>query len=175
MSLIGQLPLAAISISCKNIEASRNFYADVIGLRIIDEEDSQDPASSKSGSIHFDLGNIRLSLVSRSPSSSSTKSEEGGTSGKLGASDHLVFVVENDIEVVCADLGKRGVKFRSKKILEDTTGKVAWFNDPDGRVIYLWQPLRRESKNFKDVELLVRHYESVSRTLADLREEEIAV
>ncbi len=54
-------------------------------------------------------------------------------------------------------------------------GKAAWFNDPDGRVIYLWQPPSRDSKNFKGVETLVRHYESVSRALADLREEEIAV
>ena len=82
-------------------------------------------------------------------------------------------MVESSIDAVCSDLTKRGLKFRSKKIIDDSAGKAAWFNDPDGRVIYLWQPPNRDSKGYKDVETLVRHYESVSRTLADLREGEI--
>ncbi|MHB8568459.1 MAG: VOC family protein [Nitrososphaerales archaeon] len=163
MSLIGQLPLAAIWLSCKDLGESKRFYRDVLGLRVIEEEDS--------GDIHFDLGNIRLSLISRPPS----KTESEHPPGKLSSSDQLVFVVESAIDTVYADLTKRGVKFRSKKILEDSMGKAAWFNDPDGRVIYLWQPPARDSKNFKGVETLVRHYESMSRALADLREEEITV
>ena len=165
MSLIGQLPLAAIWLSCKDLNESKKFYRDVLGLRIIEEDDGE------SGDIHFDLGNIRLSLISRPPS----KGETEHTAGKLSSSDQLVFVVESAIDKVFEDLSKRGVKFRSKKILEDSMGKAAWFNDPDGRVIYLWQPPTRESKNFKGVESLVRHYESVARALADLREEEITI
>ena len=67
---------------------------------------------------------------------------------------------------------KEGLKFKSRKIYEDSSGKAVWFSDPDGNVIYVWQPPHRGSKNFKDVEAIVRHYELVSRALADLREGE---
>jgi hypothetical protein len=29
---------------------------------------------------------------------------------------------------------------KSKRIIEDEMGKTVSFNDPDGHVIYLWQP-----------------------------------
>ena len=37
MSLIGQLPLAAIELPCKDIEGSENFYKNIVGLRPIDD------------------------------------------------------------------------------------------------------------------------------------------
>lgn len=153
-SLIGQLPLAAIWFYCKDVNQTKRFYKNVVGLRSIEDE------SGESGP-HFDLGTIRLTLLPRS---------ETGKSDKPLASDHLVFLVENSIEAVQNDLVKRGVKMKSKKIIEDPNGKTAWFNDPDGHVIYLWQPPHRDSKNFRDVETLVKHYESVSRAVADLRQ-----
>ncbi|MGI0079315.1 MAG: VOC family protein [Nitrososphaerales archaeon] len=155
MSLIGQLPLAAIWLYCKNIDESKHFYKDVVGLKLIDEED---------GTLHFDLGNIRLSLLPK-PEVKGQKTET-----KITPSDHLVFLVESSIEAVQDDLVKRGAKMRTKKIIEDSLGKTTWFSDPDGHLIYLWQPPRRGSKNFKGVESIVKHYESVSRALADLRE-----
>ena len=177
MSLIGQLPLAAITLSCRDINQSRKFYRDIMGLRII----SEDNGENGGGKMHFDLGNIRLTLSERESSSLSSPSKSGGaaeaessaSSGKLGSSDQLVFLVESSLETVCSDLTKRGLKFRSKKIVDDSAGKAAWFNDPDGRVIYLWQPSGRDSKSYKEIESLVKHYESVSRALADLREGEI--
>jgi predicted enzyme related to lactoylglutathione lyase len=155
MSLIGQLPLAAIRISCKKIEESKRFYGEVLGLREIEPEGEDD-------GIHFDVGNIRLTLA------------EAKGEAKTAPTSQLIFLVENAIDVVCSDLTKRGVKFRSKKIVSDSAGKAAWFSDPDGNVIYLWQPPKRESKDFHEVEGIVRHYESVSRALADLREEDLS-
>ena len=150
-SLIGQLPLAAIWFYCKDTSQTKRFYKNVVGLKPIEDE---------SGA-HFDLGTVRLTLLPR---------VEGKTGEKPAASEHLVFLVENSIEAVQNDLVKRGVKMKSKKIVEDALGKTAWFSDPDGHAIYLWQPPHRDSKNFRDVETLVKHYESVSRALADLRE-----
>ena len=157
MSLISQLPLAAIRLSCKNVETSKHFYKDLVGLNQIEYD--EDDGSSKSA--HFDLGNIRLTLVPGSPAKGETKTVVGG---------QFVFVVESSIDTVHSDLVKRGVKFRSKKISEDSTGKSISFADPDGNIIYLWQPPRRDTKNFKSVEGVIRHYELVSRALADLRE-----
>ena len=195
MSLIGQLPLAAVNISCRDLAGSTKFYRDVLGLKPIEEVDESSnngtgrkksatasskrtPPSSESNSVHFDLGNIRLTLSKMEPVTASTKSDGGklaqSTTGAVAApiTGHLVFIVENAIDVVYADLAKRGVKFKSKRIYEDTSGKAAWFSDPDGNVIYLWQPPHRDSKNYKEVESIVRHYELVSRALADLREGE---
>ncbi len=159
MSLIAQLPLAAIRFPSKDLETSRHFYEDMLGLASIEEDEE---GSKKS--LHFDLGNIRLSLVAVSPSK--------GEKAPATPTGQLVFVVENAIDKVHEDLLKRGVKFKSKKISEDSSGKSVSFADPDGNVIVLWQPPRRDTKNFKTVEGVVRHYELVSRALADLRAEE---
>jgi catechol 2,3-dioxygenase-like lactoylglutathione lyase family enzyme len=160
MSLIGEFPLAAVSLPSKDIEASKRFYKDVIGLRPIEVEED-----SKNKSLHFDLGNIRLSLTLVS----SSKSEKAAGAPLSG---QLVFIVESSLDKVYEDLVKRGVKFKSKKISEDTSGKSIAFADPDGNVITLWQPPRRDTKNFRGVDGIVRHYELVSRALADLRAEE---
>jgi predicted enzyme related to lactoylglutathione lyase len=157
-SLIGQLPLAAVWFYCKDVSQSERFYKDVVGLKPIEDE------SGESGP-HFDLGTIRLTLL---PSADGAGQKNNG--GEKPASQHLMFLVESSIEAVYRDLVKRGVKMKSKKIAEDGTGKTIWFTDPDGHVIYLWQPPRKDSKNFKQVETLVKHYESVSRALADLRQ-----
>ena len=162
MSLIGEFPLAAISFPSKDIEASKRFYKDVIGLKPIEVDEE----NSKSKSIHFDLGNIRLRLTLRLASSKSEKAVGAPLTGQL------VFVVESSLEKVSEDLAKRGVKFKSKKISEDASGKSIAFADPDGNVITLWQPPRRDTKNFRGVEGIVRHYELVSRALADLRVDE---
>lgn len=169
-SLIGQLPLAAIEIACKDVEGSKRFYKDVMGFREIEEES---PLGSNkeddSKNIHFDLGNIRLTLSQFTPVKST---DEAKTVAAVPAGRQFVFVVENAIDAVYADLSKRGVKFKSRKVYEDSSGKAVWFSDPDGNLIYLWQPPHRESKNYKNVESIVKHYELVSRALADLREDE---
>jgi predicted enzyme related to lactoylglutathione lyase len=189
MSLIGQLPLAAIKLSCKDVDSSKRFYRDVVGLKLIDIETNENASSSNgngknarrrenetgdgSSDVHFDLGNIRLTLA-QSSLAGATKSD-AKTATQLAPDvgcGQFLFVVESAIDKVYADLAKRGVKFKSKKIFEDQSGKTVWFSDPDGNVIYLWQPPRRDSKSYKDVEAVVRHYELVTRALADLREGE---
>jgi catechol 2,3-dioxygenase-like lactoylglutathione lyase family enzyme len=165
-SLIGQLPLAAIWLRCKDIDESRRFYGKVLGFRVIDHENGSGPLNGNAG-VHFDLGTVRLTLLPQEETVG--KYGKNGTA-KIATSDQLVFVVENSIDAVQTDLLKRGVKMKSKRIVESHMGKTAWFTDPDGHTIYLWQPPRRESKNFEEVKDLVEHYESVSRALADLRE-----
>lgn len=166
-SLVGQLPLAAIWFQCRNVDESKRFYGKVLGLRPIEYESGEAPSVPNGiGGVHFDLGTVRLTLI---PRDAETKNGKNGV-GKTETADQLVFVVENSIDAVQADLVKRGVKMKSKRVVESSTGKTAWFTDPDGHSIYLWQPPRRESKNFVEVKNLVEHYESVSRAVADLRE-----
>lgn len=160
MSLIGQLPLAAVRLQTKDVEASRRFYKDVVGIKPIEDDDEK----SKSKIAHFDLGNVRLTLAQATASKGEKMAE--------APPSQLVFIVENSIETVHADLMKRGVKFKSKKISEENSGKNISFSDPDGNTILLWQPPKRDTKNYKAVEPVVRHYELVSRAIADLRGED---
>jgi catechol 2,3-dioxygenase-like lactoylglutathione lyase family enzyme len=161
-SLIGQLPLAAVWLYCKDVKQTGRFYKDIMGLKPIEDE------NGNSG-FHFDLRTIRLSLLPHNGNGIQEKGAAAATP-KPASSQELVFVVENSIEAVFRDLVKRGVKMKSKKISEDGNGKTVSFTDPDGHVIYLWQPPEKDSRNFKAVEHLVKHYESVSRAVADLRE-----
>ena len=63
MSLIGELPLAAVELSCKDVDGSKRFYKDVVGLKPIEEEyGSGRHKEESSKNVHFDLGNIRLTL-----------------------------------------------------------------------------------------------------------------
>ncbi len=164
-SLIGQLPLAAVWLYCKDVNQTQRFYKDIVGLKSIQDEESGDDTGP-----HFDLGTVRLTLLPRESGGSPAKKNGSSEKSQLAQQQqHLVFVVENSIEAVIRDLTKRGVKMASKKVIEDEMGKTAWFNDPDGHTIYLWQPPKRDSEDFKQVETLVKHYESVSRALADLR------
>ena len=144
MSLIGQLPLAAIRFYCKNMKDSVAFYKEVIGLKQVETRDIKDDNA------YFDLGNILLALRPKTQS-------RGVDSQKQTPPDNFVFLVENSIEVVQSELVKRGAKMKSKRIVQDSNGKTAWFADPDGHVIYLWQPPRRDSKKFKEVEPVVGH------------------
>jgi glyoxylase I family protein len=167
-SLIGQLPLAAIWLRCKDVEESKRFYSRVLGLKIIPEASPVEKSDGKKNghtTAHFDLGTVRLSLIPREENG-----KNGGQVNPTQGSQQLVFVVENSIEAVQADLVKRGVKMKSKKVMEGEIGKTTWFTDPDGHPIYLWQPPKRETKNFEEVKDLVDHYESVSRAVADLRQ-----
>jgi predicted enzyme related to lactoylglutathione lyase len=164
-SLIGQLPLAAVWLYCKDVNQTERFYKDVVGLKPIQDEESGDDIGP-----HFDLGTVRLTLLPKDLGSSTKKNGSSEKNQGAPQQQQLVFLVENSIEAVIRDLSKRGVKMASKKIIEDAKGKTAWFNDPDGHTIYLWQPPKRDSEDFKQVETLVKHYESVSRALADLRQ-----
>jgi predicted enzyme related to lactoylglutathione lyase len=160
---MGQLPLAAVWLYCKDVNQTRKFYKDVVGLKPISGDDSENGS-------HFDLGTIRLTLLQKSGDDGGVAGAKNSTVSSGEKQQHLVFLVESSIEAVCQDLAKRGVKMKSKKVAEDSMGKTASFTDPDGHVIYLWQPPQKDSKNFKHVETLVKHYESVSRALADLRQ-----
>ncbi|MHA3963483.1 MAG: VOC family protein [Candidatus Thorarchaeota archaeon SMTZ1-45] len=52
----------------------------------------------------------------------------------------MINFVVSDIEEIVADLKSRGVEVDEKGVQETPEGKFAWFMDPEGNKIELWEP-----------------------------------
>jgi catechol 2,3-dioxygenase-like lactoylglutathione lyase family enzyme len=107
-------------------EASRHFYADVLGLRLV----SEDPFA-----LVFDANGIMLRVAKV---------------GKFTPQQFTVLGWEtNDIHDTVSKLEAKGVKFekygmpgqdeRGIWTPPDKSAKVAWFKDPDGNILSISQ------------------------------------
>ena len=141
--LLGKHMLATVWLYCRNVQKSLEFYRDVLGLPCFDEH---------SGTAHFDAGGTRLSLH---PADEDNLPPRGS---------FLVFAIQANIDTVYADLERRGVRFNGQ--LEDKAfGRVASFCDPDGHMLFIWQPPPPNDSRYAIVAPLVHHYESLSRCI----------
>lgn len=141
--LLGKYALATVWLYCRDLKESIAFYRDRLGLRLFDEH---------GGTAHFDAGGIRLSLHL-------PEGEHGPPRGSF-----LVFLIPNGIEAVHSELIRRGVRFEGP-LAEAPFGQVASFRDPDGHLLYIWQPPKPDDSRFPMVAPLVEHYQSVSARL----------
>jgi catechol 2,3-dioxygenase-like lactoylglutathione lyase family enzyme len=105
----------------KDLAASRDFYEDALGLRVIEED---------SDSVKYDAGEIILGL---------NKAEDYGItlSTPPDHSTDIVFLVD-DIDAMRAALEERGVVFSATSRYE--VGAIADFYDPDGHWFTLYEP-----------------------------------
>ena len=143
-TMLGKHLMSTVWLYVRDPEKSKAFYRDALGLRPFDEH---------SGTVHFDAGNIRLSLH-----------PWGKTRPKPAAGSFLVFYVEHGIDRVYCELRRRGVRFR-EPLREAPFGRVAGFVDPDGHEISIWQPPQKGSRRYRSVEPLVRQYERLAARL----------
>jgi catechol 2,3-dioxygenase-like lactoylglutathione lyase family enzyme len=117
---------AATMIPAKNLEGTRRFYEDVLGFSVIRE----DP-----GGIEYATGNGQFNLY---------PTEFAGT-GKHTLMGWLV----DDIETEMDDLAAKGVTFEqydfpglktdAKGVADLGGDKGAWFKDPEGNILSLFQ------------------------------------
>lgn len=108
-----------------NLTTSQQFYKNVLGLRAL---------RTAKGEAIFDAGAITLTLENE-PSIGLVRSLN--KTGRL-LGDWTVFHV-NDIEAEMRDLKKRGVAF-PRGVEESGIGRMAYFQDPDGHSLVIWQP-----------------------------------
>lgn len=113
------------TIPAKDVEGTRKFYEDVLGLEVVTE----DPTA-----IIYRSGDSFLSLY---------PTQFAGT-----AQHTLGGFVVNDVESAVVDLRGKGVEFEEydmpglkteKGIAELGGSKGAWFKDPEGNVLSLVQ------------------------------------
>jgi catechol 2,3-dioxygenase-like lactoylglutathione lyase family enzyme len=147
---LGNYPMAAIWLYCRDVKASSAFYEGTLGLPKIDEHGD---------TAHFNAGGIRLSL--HPTSAKSAFNEEF----------FLVFDIPKDIDRVYTELDKRGVRFDGP-LKEEAFGRAASFRDPDGHQIFIWQPPAPGDSRYPMVARLVSHYDSLARVLGVPKESE---
>jgi catechol 2,3-dioxygenase-like lactoylglutathione lyase family enzyme len=121
--------LDIVLISTADFPAMVAFYRDVLGLRLIDDEDP-DPAVHEPGVdwAAFDAGGMRLELFGTA---------EAGPEDR----DHVAVVPAFRVEGlpgVIDDLEARGVVFTERG--REAWGAYANLRDPDGNLLNLYEP-----------------------------------
>jgi catechol 2,3-dioxygenase-like lactoylglutathione lyase family enzyme len=111
-----------ITIATSDLEASRKFYAEVLGLEpsILYQRPSEDPIGAE-----FENGTVTLALLD---------------SAKLGLevqpNNHPIAFRVDDVHAAKAELESRGVEF-TPDILDSGVCHQAFFKDPDGNALAL--------------------------------------
>jgi predicted enzyme related to lactoylglutathione lyase len=121
-------PFTGFNFMVSNLAAAKKFYSTVLGLQAAPS--SQNTAVFRSGRVTINLAQeTAVGLV-----------HSLNAAGRLNA-DWLMFAVAN-IEGTATQLERAGVKFPTG--IEDSPhGRGAYFNDPDGHPLNLWQPPAR--------------------------------
>ena len=108
----------------KDIERSISFYQNTLGLQILQ--------SFPDGALF--RGDILIGI----------HKEEGERKSRPGGI--LVTFQTDDIVATRKELEHKGVTFLNSKVQSASFGQFADFLDPDGYVLEIWQPPKRQSK-----------------------------
>lgn len=113
---------ASVNLAVKNLEVSKKFYEDTLGLTQIDTEEEL---------ITFKSGNTTIYVY---------QSQNAGTNKATA----VTWVVGEDLEDIVRKLKTRGVTFEHYDMPDMTLEndihifgdmKVAWFKDPDDNIL----------------------------------------
>jgi catechol 2,3-dioxygenase-like lactoylglutathione lyase family enzyme len=117
-STAGKLKLSfdAVFYYVKDLQAAISFYRDTLGL----------PLTSEDFVARFDLDGVLVELVPAPPESLCTG----------GGNARLCFSVDN-LEETLAELHARGVV--TSEVQNKKGGRLAFFHDPDGNQLCLWE------------------------------------
>ena len=125
--MLGGFPIQA-NVPVTDLDQARSFYSDVLGLELVEEVGGE--------GLHYQCGEATWLEVYRT--------REGVGAGHTEAGFRV-----SGIEALVAGLRARGVRFQEYDlgggmrtvdgILEWGEEKAAWFTDPEGNVIGLFQ------------------------------------
>ncbi len=138
------LILEGIVLYSQDLDRAKVFYRDVLGLRMLLEEDHV---------VHFDAGSVRLA-IHRYPTGQALEVREG----------FLVFAVDN-LATVYEELRRRGAEFLGSPA-DRPYGRVAYLHDPEGHEIGLLEEPRQGSEGRRRVAPLVDRLNRVTAKLA---------
>ena len=114
---------AVANLAVKDLQAAKEFYEGILGLKPIDAEGDE--------LIVYQSGKSKLNVY---------RSKEAGTNKATA----VTWTVGDDVDRVVRDLKAKGVKFehydmpdmkREGDIHIGGDMKVAWFKDPDGNIL----------------------------------------
>lgn len=137
------LTLNHFSIRTADLEASRRFYGDVLGLSVGPRPDFPFPGLWMYGGDHADVANAVVHLIGIDKQQPQGLQQYLGTRDEAalsgsGAVDHIAFFTDG-LAKTLAHLGQQGVTFRQRTVpsiglhqvfLEDPCGVVIELNFP---------------------------------------------
>jgi catechol 2,3-dioxygenase-like lactoylglutathione lyase family enzyme len=126
--------VGAITLFVEDLEASRSFYRDVLGLTVVFEDDN---------SAVVDLGNTLVNLldVSQAPELIGP----GVVAGPQAGSRFQLTIWVDDVDAVCADLTRRGVDLLNGPVDRAWGQRTACFADPAGHIWEVAQSIADDS------------------------------
>jgi catechol 2,3-dioxygenase-like lactoylglutathione lyase family enzyme len=116
--------VVGFTLVVSNMAASERFYREVLGLSVLQRDDK----------ISFDAGPIILRIQGERFLGQVKQARE-----RELLKDQLIFYVR-EIKKEVDFLSRRGVKFPEGIEGSASAGFVAYFSDPDGHNLWLWEP-----------------------------------
>ena len=114
-----------VVLGARDLEASKRFYAEQLGLSLWREEPHQ--------ALHFGVGGVLLTI---------RKAAEAELPPR-GA--RLQFAVRDGLDELVTELQSRGVRF-DQTPANGLAGRAAIFHDPDGHELWILQPSDAETQ-----------------------------
>ena len=124
--------LGAITLFSEDLEASKRFYGDVLGLRTVYEDDN---------SAVFDFGNTIINVL-RTTEAVELIAPAAVGGRDAGARAQLTIWVD-DADETCAQLVARGVALLNGPMTRPWGQRTATFRDPAGHIWEIAQTLPR--------------------------------
>ncbi len=125
--------ISAMSLFVEDLQKAKSFYQDVFDVKVVFEDET-------SAAVKFDNLIINLLLISEAPS----LIEPGVVAGPEAGSRFQLSIWVSDVDAVCAELEKRGVKLLTQPTDREWGMRTATFTDPAGHSWEIAQELGQE-------------------------------
>ena len=120
--------IGGVFLACASIETTRLWYKRVLGLDVNDQ-----------GGCEFKAKGVAEAFPKSGRSIWATFDKNDDPFAP-SLSEVMISLVVDDLDAVVARAEKRGAKqVQPRQFYE--SGKFAWFLDPDGRKVELWEPV----------------------------------
>ncbi len=116
-----------------DVDRSRRFYGEALGL-----EEVPRPANFTFAGAWFRFGDTEIHLLAEADTTGRAGVQDPGPSAAFGLVSHIAFEVD-DLGAACARLGENGVALIGGPMPRGDGFVQAFFRDPDGYVLELFQ------------------------------------
>ena len=125
--------LQHVGLVVSDLERSRGFYADVLGL-----EEVPRPTNFTFAGAWFRFGDDELHLLVEADTTGGAGQADAGAGAAYGLTHHVAFEVD-DLEAACKRLDDAGVELTGGPMPRGDGVTQVFFRDPDGHVLELFQ------------------------------------
>ena len=134
---MARLALDHITICCRDLDRSRRFYADILGL----ENGYRPPFHGPPGVWLYHRGRPVVHLYAAPPQDEADPQDEAAGPARAMALDHIAFAVDDPaaVEAIRRRLLRRGQSYETATVPRSGAGQI-FFADPDGVKIEVTAP-----------------------------------